>query len=336
MNNLLFWNKRVMRLRSLFPHRLTIGGNYSVHNVGDRAIAYSFYKGFINKRIRSSIVNYDVFQRYSSGYRILGGGGTLHDINMKALLKRAEFVKGNNYSIIGVGVPNVVSNEGIQIVKQLVENADVCTVRDELSKSNLVNIGISESLIEVTADPALTLNPPAQKVNYKIGVNIKPVFSPEDNRSNEEYIKYFGYPNGFDKEKAYLNFIRKIQEICAKLEDAVFISFGPADEQFASKYLDMPILETKGDVVETMKAVASVEKMICTRYHALVFAIVNKVPVYSISYDPKVKELADKVNIDSVSPLNIDSEKIKFKTPENTQKLIESAHANFEKVMDWL
>ncbi|WP_339104215.1 polysaccharide pyruvyl transferase family protein [Haloterrigena salinisoli] len=134
--------------------------------------------------------------------------------------------------------------------------------------------------------------------------------------SNDAPKQYFGYT---ELEGAAERFIRNAQQICESIENSVFIPFTPKDEKFAQKHLDIPILPYQFSVEMTLKRVSSVDQMVAARYHSLIFAAICGKPILPLTYEPKVEQVAERLNLSYYKP-HKDIE-VKFSIPSNVDQL---------------
>jgi polysaccharide pyruvyl transferase WcaK-like protein len=108
---------------------------------------------------------------------IVGGGGFLYDYDgilsphdllrgdatfMYPYLRAALCARARNVPLFfyGLGVESLVTPVGRALTRDVLSLADAITVRDELSLRELRDAGVSGP-VEVTADPAVRLDPPA-------------------------------------------------------------------------------------------------------------------------------------------------------------------------------
>lgn len=124
-----------------------------------------------------------------------------------------------------------------------------------------------------------------------LGVNVVP-----------RHMKYDGsryVPIGSDKEKkfgpSYSNLVRAIAS--RYLDNGwtlVHIPFTPHDARYAKQVfagLDVTHRGYTPGVRRTYQATAACSRVVATRYHAHIFALKSRTPVYSLSYAPKCRLL---------------------------------------------
>lgn len=309
------------KIPARFPYDIAVQGSYWTTNIGDRAIGEIFKEELSAEGYRTRIFSKEITSCHAS-VCILGGGGVIHDwYGVDKLQNRLEFLS-NNGMIVGVGVPGIRSQNARELVKSKLSEVDLITVRDDRSREQLESFYNGD--IYTTACPTFLHDAPDTHVLDKTGVNFRPWF----NLEKDVLSYYFDYETSINPEKAKKEYIKNIHNICDSVKDPVFIPFHKNDEKFANKYLDIEILPFDYSVSKTLKRINSVKKMVTMRYHSLVFSLICDKPVMAISYDPKVSELADRVDISTYRPhSNIN---MQFEYGSNIQSLVSQAEENFE------
>lgn len=288
-----------------------IQGSYETGNVGDLAIGKAI-KSFLYKNfnISSNLTGYYYpLQNFKKYYlHIIGGGGIIHDYYEGNIRKRVlPFGTAKKNVVLGVGVKGFNTKYGKKLVSKL-NVADLITVRDKLSKEKL-SAYIDNKKIYVTACPAFLLEANKTKndlteENYnklKCGISLRDWFF------NKKYVK--NYVDLNKQKNRYLQFVYKNLNSLQKKYDLFFIPFTPNDYHFALKHLkgkfDINIKALQSPQM-TLNTINLVDKMICMRYHSLVFSLITKKPMFVISYADKTYSIAKEFNIPY-----IDIEKIK-------------------------
>lgn len=314
------WNQ----IRRWTPHEIGIQGSYETGNIGDRALGEQFKSQFQQEGYQTRLFGKQTTSS-NAPTRVLGGGGVLHDwYGTEHLKKRLEYVNsGEKKLIIGVGVPGFQSEKAQSLASQVLPEMDAITVRDEWSKSNIE--GVCDVDVTVTACPAFLYEDPQNETTGRTGVNFRPYFDEKDDMSDAALKDYFGYDDIKGATTAYIDNARLI---CQQVEDPVFIPFAPRDEEFAREFLDIPVYDYEFSVRNALKRVSEVERMVTTRYHSLIFAAICGKPVLPIAYEPKVEEVAGRLDVDYYKPhkdVNVEFEKV-----SNVERLREAARENFE------
>lgn len=319
------------KVKQYLPHDVGVQGSYNTGNIGDKALG-KIFKTRLETDGYSVRLFPDTVSKSNSNYQILGGGGVLHDwYGADHLRKRLNYVSDGGF-IIGVGVPGFRSKEAKQLASRKIPNTSLITVRDRQSKKRINEVCNAD--VTVTADPAFLYEDPGATSKYKTGVNFRPWFKystdefPWSELDEETLCWHFDFSECIDRERAFKSYIKNAQQICEAVSDPVFIPFHKMDQQFAENHLDVTILEYTPSVKETLYRISSVEKMVASRYHSLVFAAITKTPVYALTYAPKVRELSNRLEIPHSDPNNVSG--FSFGHPRNIENIKKDAEKNFE------
>ncbi|WP_122088214.1 polysaccharide pyruvyl transferase family protein [Halalkalicoccus subterraneus] len=311
-----------IRLRR--SHDFGIQGSYGTGNIGDKALGERFYEE-IQARGRSVEMFNHTTESSNAPNRVLGGGGVLHDwYGTEHLKTRLAYATGGKKAFaIGVGVPGFQSPEGRDLASRVLPELDLITVRDEWSKSNIE--AVCDTDVTVTACPVWLYDDPQEPTSDRTGINFRPYFGEKEDMSESALRDHFGYT---DLENATERYIENIKRICKFVDNPVFIPFTPKDEKFAQKYLDIPIWPYTFSVEKTLKRVSNVERMVATRYHSLVFASICRKPILPLAYEPKVEEVAERLDLPYYKPHK--DIKIEFVSPSGVDRLRTAARENFD------
>jgi len=295
-------NKLKFKLKSYIYFNYAVSGAYWTGNIGDRAIAHSFKKEGANRGDKIGLFPSNV-GKTNSDMHILGGGGILRDCreaasgnDPKTLRTHLNWLsKADDSAIIGVGVPGFKTREGQELIRSILPNIDLITVRDRWSYDNLRDY--YEGNIHVTACPAFMLPDPGLPSQGYTGVN----FRPWPNYPSDIMSYHFGFDN-IDVDWAKKEYVDNIKKICSKVINPVFIPFGKEDEHFANDHLNIDVLPYEFSVEKTLNRVSRADKMVTMRYHSLIFSAISNTPILAIAYQPKVSQLASRLGIQSYNP----------------------------------
>ena len=107
-----------------------------------------------SKEIKPEIARLDLF--------ILGGGGILYDADAALYLREAMTAKENHVPVMlyAIGVGPLKDAAVRATIKDVLNEADLVTVREKDAQKVLEDIGVTNEIV-VTADPALLLQPEA-------------------------------------------------------------------------------------------------------------------------------------------------------------------------------
>lgn len=238
-----------------------------------------------------------VFNAIRKNDIILSGGGTLlqDGTSTRSLMYYLSIIKlaklfGKKVMLYGNGIGPVKGHFNRKMIKIVVNNVDVITLREKLSEKDLRGIGVNRPEIYVTADPAFTLK------------------SSSDEKA-QEFLKREGIP--IDKEiigvcirnwnKAFGgedSFIKKLAHVCdclVKKDKAILLipMQMPRDVDISMKLIASMserayILQGEYSPSDILAIIGQLKAMMSMRLHSLIFSAVKRIPMIGIVYDPKV------------------------------------------------
>jgi len=202
----------------------------------------------------------------------------------------------------GCGIGHVHRPFNRKVSKVVLDgNADVITLRDNVSQQELTEMGISRPDVRFAADPALSLQPASDEVAcaYLREHGLDP---------NGRYICFSLRPwKSFSDYRVFAEAADYARETYGL--EAVFIPIEqPTDvspSNTAISLMKLPgILLPAPEKVELAMAVLRRMQMVCAmRLHALVFSAAADTPFIAVSYDIKVQSFMDYVGNPSCCPL---------------------------------
>lgn len=184
------------------------------------------------------------------------------------------------------GVGPVTGVVGRSLIPLVANRVDRITVRDEESAQTMGRLRVSRPPITVTADPALALGPsdPDWGATFlrEAGVNLsRPLIG----------VSVRPWQTARPWEPALASSLDQLaKETGAQI---VFLPMQQVKDGAAAAgvigRMTTPAIAVQGDhtYVHTMAMMACCDLVIGMRYHALVFAAMNNVPLVGLSYDPK-------------------------------------------------
>lgn len=293
---------------------ILISGFYGFGNAGDEAILYAMVKSFKDALpdIGITVLSHKNIEELSpfnikfvprknyfaiikamlgADLFISGGGGLIQDItsirSIKYYLGLINLAKllGKKTLIYAQGVGPVETAQGKKLTAKTLNKTDYITVRDEYSKNLLLELGVKEKLIEVTADPVLTLDKKADisdilnkyglnDKNMKLGVSIRP-WPGNHLPKIAEFLNLLNRKN--PKIKQFLMPFQRSQDLeeCKKLKSMLNHNAVIIDENLTTLRL--------------LALISRFDCVIAMRLHAAIMAAVNCVPSLGLIYDPKVR-----------------------------------------------
>lgn len=304
-----------------------IFGSYATGNIGDRSIGKSIQEN-LDRPNGSQMASRYNFIPYTK-YKILGGGGLIHEFRSFKIKRDLKILdKSEKFAVVGIGVGRLENPKLIRRIKSVLSRAEIITVRDSNSKSNLIHIMGDKAQIYDLACPSFCLQPANQSKNMlECGISVRPL----PNISQQRFLNENGttiYPNEHSVEEIQELFYENLAVIKNKFPGIYHIPFTREDAVYVKKSTPFDTLSFDYNPRNVLKTIESVEKMICMRYHSLVFSIVANKPALAIAYDQKVINLAESAGIPWYRPH--EAIKFEFRLPKYRDKLINSSIKNFE------
>lgn len=318
--------------------RYVISGYYGFNNSGDDALLMSIINGIrstddsaeitvlskspaeTRKNYSVNAVNrYNIFSliaKISCCDVLISGGGTLIQdatstkslVYYLSVIRIAKFFK-KKVMLYANGIGPLNSFKNIEMTRNILNDVDLITLRDEKSLETLSQIGIAGPEIKLTADPAFLL-----KANDK----------------GEEILVNYGIPHGQPlmcvSVRRWKNnptdFTKTIAAFCdyAYEKYGLFTVFVPMQQRFdfdiasevKDKMKNRSVVIGANYPVESLLSIMS-EMSICVgmRLHTLIYSASCTVPTIGIVYDPKVNGFMEYMGEDKfVNVEDMDREKL--------------------------
>jgi polysaccharide pyruvyl transferase CsaB len=227
---------------------------------------------------------------------VLGGGGLLHDhwpMDIGNLFSDpAAHISYPGYAalaalfnkpleLLAIGVGPLATSAGRRYTRMVCDQAQAITVRDAESKALLEELGVDSQRIAVTPDPAFLLTAPAASLQIPrpvLGVALRNWnindWEAETAAALDEFLSRRGgavlllpFERSTDTEVA--NRIRSRM----RLQDRAHVFDGASDP------------------ARLAGAIGACDVVLGMRYHSVLFAMRQGVPVVGLAYDPKVRRL---------------------------------------------
>ena len=237
-----------------------------------------------------------------------GGGSLLQDVTSRrsifyylSIIKLAQWLKVPTM-LFAQGIGPVVRPTARKALCCVVNQVDLITVRDEKSRSELIELGVTKPPIHVTADPVLSLKP-------------------ESGEYGEALLEKIGYVKGkkligfairdWPLVPEYLDEIAKTADLLLADEEVqlVFLPMQwPEDGQVARKVQEKMshqalFLEGEYRVREHLSVIAQLDLLVGVRLHGLIFAFLSATPCIGLSYDPKINSFLELIGETSIASL---------------------------------
>ncbi len=232
---------------------------------------------------------------------INGGGSLIQDSTSSRSLYYYLFTiwaarcRGARVLMYGCGIGHVEKPFNRKLAKLTLDREDhVITLRDAISRRELLDMGITKPDVRASADPALSLQPLSDE-------------------SAQEYLRR----HGLDPDKQYICFSLRPWKDFSNYE-AFARAADYAKERYGLETVFMPIenptdlepsrrtaqlmrheshlLPAPQQVELTMAVLKRMQLMCAMRLHALVFSAAANTPFIAVSYDIKVQSFMEYVN----------------------------------------
>jgi polysaccharide pyruvyl transferase CsaB len=263
---------------------------------GIRSWVKSILKGTLFKTI-SAFMRCDVF--------ILGGGGFLSDWQPEApwfWLRQVLLAKifGKKIMIYGIGAGPFIRNYGKWLTRNVLNICvNAITVRDDISKECLMQIGVNPSDVSVTGDPVISLKLNAASktriVNKKIiiAICVAPFFY--------STRLWPGMEHKLDRYKT------SISEFVIKLDpDKYDVKFIPMQENVDTPFVKsifskitykLKVEKQPDDILQAIDMLSDAKIIIAMRCHAAILGAIQGIPIIGIVYHHKVAEFLKTLDI---------------------------------------
>jgi len=300
--------------------KVVLSGYFGFDNIGDEAILHSMIKSLreFDKTVEITVLSNepektervydvkainrwkltDVFKVIRQSDGLFSGGGSL--LQDKTSGKSVIYYCGVMWLAKLARKPVIIYAQGMgplkklksrKIVKASLNRSAMVSVRDEVSKQLLIDIGVKKQ-IDVVPDPVMGMTLSFDHSQEWVSKNLK----------SKDFITIAirDWPDGKD----YLNKLAdSFSELVNEGYQLVFLPMHgekdnlTAERMIANLRLDsgkpQPLLFPYDASVEAKAALAgSSMLLIGMRLHALIFAAVGRRPFVAISYDPKIDAFA--------------------------------------------
>lgn len=299
--------------------KVVISGYYGFNNIGDEAILKGMIDGIKNlaedvqivvlsqhpeftskKHNVKSIKRMDIIsiikELKSCDLLVSGGGSLFQDVTSKrsilyylGIIYLAKLL-GKKVMVYSQGIGPVNIDYNRYFLKKIFNRLDFINVRDEKSKKELMNMGVTKDIL-VTVDTVFGIKRPditvGKKVLEELGID-----------PNKKLVGISIRP--WENTKDIINEIKKTCEIIAANYDyeVLFIPCHFYSDlkimKEVLKHIDddlkkkIHILDKYLYVNEYLSLFGNLEFLIGMRLHALIFSVLMGVPVIGLSYDPKI------------------------------------------------
>lgn len=299
-------------------YNILISGYYGFNNIGDESILRTVIDNLREKlpgvditvlsqspaqtaekygvRAARRMNLRDIFRSVRHCDMLLSGGGSLlqdatssRSILYYLLLLRLAQLLGKRTFIYSQGIGPVSAPRNRRLTASILRRTDGIVVRDEKSRDLLLELGVPESLIHVTADPVIRVRRPDPALGLKI-------LAEEGCPRRPDHLTVGWAVKSRKPGKVFLQEVERCilwlrEEYGA---DSVLIPFFHDEDlgicETVAGHLDgrAGCLRKKRLSEETLSIIGCMDMLVGVRLHSLIYAAVMGVPMIGVSYDPKV------------------------------------------------
>ena len=228
---------------------------------------------------------------------VLGGGTLLQDrtstrsiLYYLGLLK-AACIFGKKVMLYANGIGPVNGTFNRLLTRRILRKVHRITLREKLSYSDLMNIGVKNDHITVTADAAFMLRPADADASLKL--------LEEAGAAPAEGSPLVGVAvRAWSRARYGEDYYRKIALACDEMAEKgcriMFVPMQYPDDLKVSEKIrtmmkqEAVIIDQRLKPEEIMGIIGHCSLMLSMRLHALIFAAIQNVPMAGIIYDPKI------------------------------------------------
>jgi len=345
--------------------KITISGYYGFKNTGDEAILISMIKKIKGRKPQAEItvLSQNPFET-SINYRVKainrmhwlkilkcfsqtdiflsGGGGLFQDVTGRGL--SVLYYLGLILLAKIVGLPVMVYAQGIGpiknqcnkiLMKWILNKIDLISVRDNQSKKLLNQLEINATPIHVCGDPSFLLEKKAIDEKLRNIIGLKEILS--ENNSMLVGISVRSHKtNNKDSKKI---FARLADTLISKHKSKIiFIPFN-AKEDISESTEIMELMERREETYilrerlepeELLSLISRFSFMLGMRLHSIMFSCLVQIPFIAISYDPKVKNFMEELDM---SELALELNDLSLKKLEKKVEYLIEHHQDISKLL---
>ncbi len=299
-------------------YKILISGYYGFNNIGDESILRTVIDNLREKLpdVDITVLSqdpaqtrekygveaarrmhlWDIFRSVRQCDLLLSGGGSLlqdatsgRSILYYLFILRLAQLLGKQTFIYSQGIGPITAPRNRRLTASVLRRADGIVVRDVRSRDLLLEIGVPEKLVHVTADPVIRV----KKAELELG---------------REILAQEGCPRDAGRltigwavkaRKPDKPFLREVERCILWLReeygaDSVLIPFFHDEDVCVCQAVAARLegcagcLRQKYLSEETLSIIGCMDVLVGVRLHSLIYAAVMGVPMIGVSYDPKV------------------------------------------------
>lgn len=328
---------------------ILLAGYYGFGNLGDEAILEMFLKYFKNSKNIDDITvlsgnpeetskkyNVNAIDRYNilsiikklkkSDALVFGGGSLLQDVTSKRsiyyylfIINLAKFM-GKKVILLSQGIGPIIHESNIKNTEKTLKKVDMITVRDNKSIELLKSMNIDKDKIKFSADPVISLGLEHQ------------------NTRNDDKKKICFTLRNWKNIDLTNEICKTVNMLYQKGIECVFICFHynmdielleELEERLDGKAI---FIKNRLSTSDAMGIIKNVDLLVGIRLHALILSASANVPFIALSYDPKIDQFLQSLNLKPFADINnnnkVDGNALydeiikKLNNKDNEQKLL--------------
>ena len=298
-------------------YNVLMSGYYGFNNSGDDAILLSIHANLkkLGNNINITVLagnaeatrkkyGVDVVDRYNvpkamdaikkCDVLLSGGGSLLQDrtstrsiVYYLSIIKLAKMM-GKKVMLYANGIGPVTKPKNRNLVKNIVNKADLITLREQNSFEELRSMGVDNKNTFVTADPVFTMEAASKEKSIEL---LKKEGIPMDKPIIGVSVRNWKNIASFSDDLAL--FCDRIYDELGR--EIVFISMQQPNDSIVSESIRRKmknpsyLIKENCSPQELMGAIGLMESVISMRLHTLIFAANQRVPMLGFIYDPKIE-----------------------------------------------
>lgn len=287
----------IAELRKSLPVEITVFSRnaedtQSRHKV-DKAIPV---RELALNEIKPEIENLDLF--------VLGGGGLLYDSDVSLYLREVKLAQQCNIPVMtyAIGVGPLKDPSMQKLVKEVLNQVDMITVREKEAQRVLENLGVTQEIL-VTADPALLMQPEPLSDELLIRENI----ADKKNLIGMSVREPGGAAPDIDDQDYHALLANAADFIVDRLgAEVLFIPMErkEKDLQHAHSVIAQMLQPDKASILkeeytsgQMLSIIGKMNFAVGMRLHFLIFAALQNVPFVSLPYAAKVMGFLDSMDL---------------------------------------
>ncbi|MDD3766636.1 MAG: polysaccharide pyruvyl transferase CsaB [Eubacteriales bacterium] len=323
------------------PNDILISGYYGYKNMGDdsllqaiignlRAVEPKIDICVLSRRPKETAAVYGVcsihrfnllkilFSMRKTKLLISGGGSLLQDVtSTKSLMYYLSIIKlakklGMKTMIYASGIGPINGKRNRELTGRVLNQVDLITLREPTSYDEIKALGVCKPSVEVTADPAFS-------IEKEDGEKIDAILSEIGIAKDEKFALISVRP----WKGAHPQFSEKMADVCDYIREKheatpVFLPMQKSVDMAACMDIankmkcDYKIINSEYTASELIGVIQRSSLVVAMRLHTLIYAASAGVAIFGLSYDPKVDAMLSYIGQGYKADVgNISADKIK-------------------------